>query len=73
LKTGNSDKIKELKIGSELNLQRFLLNKWLELIESGSDNQKIIALKELSRYSFPSNTYFSSPIKEIFSKEDPFN
>jgi hypothetical protein len=73
MKKDSTDRLKELKIESELILQKYLLNKWLELIESGSDNQKITALKELSRYSFPSNTYYSSPIKKIFSKEDPFN
>lgn len=57
MKQKNEDKINELNIESVLDLQRFLLNEWLELITSGNENQKVIALKELSKYSFPSSTY----------------
>jgi len=69
--TKNKNYIESLGIESEKDIQKYLLNKWLELLESDKLDHKIIALKELSRISFPSNVYYQSSIS-VFFKEDIF-
>lgn len=63
------DYIKTLKINSIRDLQKYILNNLLELVESDKPDLKINALKELSRYSFPSNTYYQSSISNLFEED----
>jgi len=62
--------IESLKINSEKDLQKLIINKWLELLESDKQDHQIIALKELSRFSFPSSVYYQSSISSFFSEKD---
>jgi len=69
MKTDNRNFIKALNINSEKDLQKLIINKWLELLESDKKDHQIIALKELSRFSFPSSVYYQSSISSFFKKD----
>jgi len=70
MKIKENDFLGSLNIESEKDLQKYLMNKWLELLESDKQDHRIIALKELSRYSFPSNVHYQSSISSFFNNED---
>lgn len=72
MKTKEKDLIESLGIESEKDLQKYLLNKWFELLESDKQDHRIIALKELSRFSFPSSVYYQSSISSFFKKDFEF-
>ena len=68
----NKDFLGSLRIESEKDLQRYILNKLLEFSESDKPEHRIMALKELSRYSFPSNIHYQSSISSFFNNDSTF-
>ncbi|HEX2786618.1 MAG TPA: hypothetical protein VHP32_01845 [Ignavibacteria bacterium] len=61
---------KSLNLKTLNDLRKYVLNNWLKIAESDKIEHKIIALKELGKYSFTPSNSFSAGYERIFNNEN---